>query len=149
MHYHAGLHYVCTFFCTGISCHQDKFIVCKHTCNKALLILLVVFLMIFLLSCPSVYGFLLTGSQTSFDSMSDCLWLKRSYQEYTKTHVFFNGLQGLSIGVMVFILYKRLFLLSPQNSLCMIYKHFEFWGHWKCPPKIPFIPMSLYTFVSS
>ncbi len=46
------------------------------------------------------------------------------------------------------------FLLSPKNSLCMIYKHFELWGHWECPHKSPFlvmpvISMSLYTFVSS
>ncbi len=77
--------------------------------------------------------------------------------EYTKTqtcikntHVGLYGLRGLSIGVMVFILYKlyvllpytyptpklsphrRLcaFLLSLQkNSLCVIYKRFELWGH--------------------
>ncbi len=44
----------------------------------------------------------------------------------------------------------------PQkNLLCVIYKHFELWGHWKCPHKSPspcntyVIPMSLYKFVSS
>ncbi len=43
----------------------------------------------------------------------------------------------------------------PKNSLCMIYKHFKLWGHWKCPHKSPspcntyVIPMSLYKFVSS
>ncbi len=93
----------------------------------------------------------------------------------THTHVGFYGLRGLSIGVMVFILYKLYVLLSytyptpklsphrrlcisifPQkNSLCMIYKHFKLWGHWKCPHKSPspcntyVIPMSLYKFVSS
>ncbi len=95
---------------------------------------------------------------------------------HTHTHVVFYGLRGLSIGVMVFILYKLYVLLpytyptpklSPhrrrwcisifpqKNSLCMIYKHFKLWGHWKCPHKSPspcntyVIPMSLYKFVSS
>ncbi len=67
----------------------------------------------------------------------------------THTHVVFYGLRGLSIGEMVFILYKLYVLLpytyptpklSPhrrrcisifpqKNSLCMIYKRFELWGH--------------------
>ncbi len=94
---------------------------------------------------------------------------------HTHTHVGFYGLQGLSIGVMVFILYKLYALLPytyptpklsshrrrcistfpPKNSLCMIYKRFKLWGHWKCPHKSPspcntyVIPMSLYKFVSS
>ncbi len=94
---------------------------------------------------------------------------------HTYTHVGFYGLRGLSIGVMVFILYKlyvllpytyptpklsphrrRAFLFSlKKNSLCMIYKRFKLWGHWKCPHKSPstcntyVIPMSLYKFVSS
>ncbi len=94
---------------------------------------------------------------------------------HTHTHVGFYGLWGLSIGVMVFILYKLYVLLPytyptpklsphrrrcistfpPKNLLCMIYKHFELWGHWKCPHKSPspcntyVIPMSLYKFVSS
>ncbi len=74
----------------------------------------------------------------------------------THTHVVFYGLQGLSISVSVFILYKLYVLLpytyptpkrSPhrrrcistfyKNSLCMIYKRFELWGHWKCPHKSP------------
>ncbi len=58
---------------------------------------------------------------------------------------------------MVFILYKLYVLLpytyptpklSPhrrrcisifpqKNSLCMIYKRFKLWGHWKCPHKSP------------
>ncbi len=94
---------------------------------------------------------------------------------HSHTHVGFYGLRGLSIGVMVFILYK-LFVLLPytyptpklsphrrrcistfpqKNSLCMIYKRFKLWGHWKCPHKSPspcntyVIPMSLYKFVSS
>ncbi len=93
----------------------------------------------------------------------------------THTHVGYYGLRGLSIGVMVFILYKLYVLLpytyptpklSPhrrrciyifpqKNSLCMIYKHFKLWGHWKCPHKSPspcnsyVIPMLLYKFVSS
>ncbi len=65
------------------------------------------------------------------------------------TRVGFYGLRGLSIGVKVFILYKLCVLLpytyptpklSPhrsrcistvptENSLCMIYKCFELWGH--------------------
>ncbi len=94
---------------------------------------------------------------------------------HTHTHVGFYGLRGLSIGVMVFILYKLYVLLpytyptpklSPhrrrcistfpqKNSLCMIYKRFKLWGHWKCPHKSPspcntyVIPISLYKFVSS
>ncbi len=93
----------------------------------------------------------------------------------THTHVVFYGLLGLSIGVMVFILYKLYVLLPytyptpklsphrrrcistfpPKYSLYMIYECFELWGHWKCPHKSPFpcntcvIPMSLYKFVSS
>ncbi len=94
---------------------------------------------------------------------------------HTHPHVGFYGLRGLSIGVMVFILYKLYVLLpytyptpklSPhrrrcisifpqKNSLCMIYKRFKLWGHWKCPHKSPspcntyVIPMLLYKFVSS
>ncbi len=94
---------------------------------------------------------------------------------HTHTHVGFYGLWGLSIGVMVFILYKLYVLLPytyptpklsphrrrcistfpPKNAHCMIYKHFKLWGHWKCPHKSPspcntyVIPMSLYKFVSS
>ncbi len=94
---------------------------------------------------------------------------------HTHTHVGFYGLRGLSIGVMVFILYKLYVLLpytyptpklSPhrrrcistfpqKNVLCMIYKRFKLWRHWKCPCKSPspcntyVIPMSLYKFVSS
>ncbi len=66
---------------------------------------------------------------------------------HTHTHVGFYGLRGLSIGVMVFILYKLYVLLPytyptpklsphrcistfpPKNLLCMIYTHFELWGH--------------------
>ncbi len=73
---------------------------------------------------------------------------------------------------MVFILYKLYVLLPytyptpklsphrrrcistfpPKISLCMIYKRFKLWGHWKCPHKSPspcntyVIPMSLYKF---
>ncbi len=94
---------------------------------------------------------------------------------HTHTHVVFYGLRGLSIGVMVFILYKLYVLLPytyptpklsphrrrcistfpPKNAHCMIYQHFKLWGHWKCPHKSPspcntyVIPMSLYKFVSS
>ncbi len=102
--------------------------------------------------------------------------LSRVYLDtHTHTHVGFYGLRGLSIGVMVFILYKLYVLLPytyptpklsphrrrcistfpPKNALCMIYKHFKLWGHWKCPHKSPspcntyVIPMSLYKFVSS
>ncbi len=93
---------------------------------------------------------------------------------HTHTHVVFYGLRGLSIGVMVFIMYKLYVLLpytyptpklSPhrrrcistfpqKNAHCMIYKHFKLRGHWKCPHKSPspcntyVIPMSLYKFVS-
>ncbi len=73
---------------------------------------------------------------------------------HAHTHVVFYGLRGLSIGVMVFIQYKLYVLLpytyptpklSPhrrrcisifpqKNSLCMIYKRFELWGHWMSYP---------------
>ncbi len=76
---------------------------------------------------------------------------------HTHTHVGFYGLRGLSIGVMVFILYKLYVLLPytyptpklsphrrrcistfpPKNAHCMIYKRFKLWGHWKCPHKSP------------
>ncbi len=75
--------------------------------------------------------------------------LEQWTQTHTHTHVGFYGLRGLSIGVMVFILYKLYVLLpytyptpklSPhrrrcisifpqKNSLCMIYKRFKLWGH--------------------
>ncbi len=29
------------------------------------------------------------------------------------------------------------FYFPPKNSLCMIYKRFKLWGHWKCPHKSP------------
>ncbi len=74
---------------------------------------------------------------------------------HTHTHVGFYGLRGLSIGIMVFILYKLYVLLPytyptpklsphrrrcistfpPKNAHCMIYKRFKLWGHWKCPHK--------------
>ncbi len=105
----------------------------------------------------------------------DCTHIHTCTHTHTHTHVGFYGLRGLSIGVMVFILYKLYVLLpytyptpklSPhrrrcisifpqKNSLCMIYKRFKLWGHWKCPHKSPspcntyVIPMSLYKFVSS
>ncbi len=51
---------------------------------------------------------------------------------------------------------RRCISIFPQkNSLCMIYKRFKLWGHWKCPHKSPspcktyVIPMSLYKCVSS
>ncbi len=73
----------------------------------------------------------------------------RHTHTHTHTHVGFYGLRGLSIGVMVFILYKLYVLLPytyptpklsphrrrcistspPKNSLCMIYKCFTLWGH--------------------
>ncbi len=85
---------------------------------------------------------------------------------HTHTHVGFYGLRGLSIGVMVFILYKLYVLLpytyptpklSPhrrrcisifpqKNSLCMIYKRFKLWGHWKCPHKSP-SPCNTYVII--
>ncbi len=72
-----------------------------------------------------------------------------SYHHRLYRHVGFYGLRGLSIGVMVFILYKLYVLLPytyptsklsphrrwcistfpPKNLLCMIYKHFKLWGH--------------------
>ncbi len=51
--------------------------------------------------------------------------------------------------------FHSLYLFPPKNVLCMIYKRFKLWGHWKCPHKSPspcntyVIPMSLYKFVSS
>ncbi len=72
------------------------------------------------------------------------------YYTHTHTHTLFFMVYGDSpLGVMVFILYKLYVLLPytyptpklsphrrrcistfpPKNSLCMIYKHFELWGH--------------------
>ncbi len=72
-----------------------------------------------------------------------------------RTHTCIYGLRGLSIGVMVFILYK-LYFLSPYNNptpkptpyrkllaifefhktpLCMFFKPFVLQGHRKCPHK--------------
>ncbi len=68
-------------------------------------------------------------------------------QSHTHTHVGFYGLQGLFIGVMVFILYKLYVLLPytyptpklsphrrrcistfpPKYAHCMIYKRFKLW----------------------
>ncbi len=99
----------------------------------------------------------------------------RTHTHTHTKHVVFYGLRGLSIGVMVFILYKLyvllpytyptpklsphrrrcIFIFPQKNLLRMIYKHFKLWGHWKCPHKSPspcntyVIPMSLYKFVSS
>ncbi len=114
-------------------------------------------------------------SKKEIDNIERCLSRGMHSCTHTHTHVGFYGLRGLSIGVMVFILYKLYVLLpytyptpklSPhrrrciyifpqKNSLCMIYKRFKLWGHWKCPHKSPspcntcVIPMSLYKFVSS
>ncbi len=115
--------------------------VCKHTCNKALLI--IVFLTIFMSSCPSVCGFLLTGSQTSFDSMSDdCLWYKKldvirntsKHKHVKNTHTLvFYGLRGLSIGVMVFILYKQYVLLPYTYPIPKLSPHRRL--HFYFPPQ--------------
>ncbi len=77
---------------------------------------------------------------------------------HTHRHVGFYGWRGLSIGVMVLyctncmcycpistLLHLNLaltgetvhFCFPPKNELCMIYKHIELWGHWKCPNKSP------------
>jgi len=95
---------------------------------------------------------------------------------HTHTHTcWFLWFTGTLHRRNVFILYKLYVLLPytyptpklsphrrrcistfPQNnSLCMIYKRFKLWGHWKCPHKSPspcntyVIPMLLYKFVSS
>ncbi len=110
-------------------------------------------------------GFIVTLSSVWFNCEFGDMSLKypvtANTHTHTHTHVGFYGLRGLSIGVMVFILYKLYvllpytFLLSPQKTNTMIYKHFKLWGHWKCPHKSPspcntyVIPMSLYKFVSS
>ncbi len=77
-----------------------------------------------------------------------------THHTHSHTHVGFYGLRGLSIGVMVFILYKLYYAiattpkLSPhrrrciyifpkKNSLCMIISGLKLWGHWKCPHKSP------------
>ncbi len=118
----------------------------------------------------------LPGQRTVIPAgQTTCLLTNTHTHTHTHTHIGFYGLRGLSIGVMVFILYKLYVLLpytyptpklSPhrrrcisifpqKNSLCIIYKRFKLWGHWKCPHKSPspcityVIPMSLYKFVSS
>ncbi len=35
------LHYVCTFFCTGSSCHQDKFLVCVNILGNTVKLFLI------------------------------------------------------------------------------------------------------------
>ncbi len=77
------------------------------------------------------------------------IYIHENTYTHTHTHVGFYGLRGLSIGVMVFILYKLYVLLPytyptpklsphrrrcistfpPKNLLCMIYKRFKLWGH--------------------
>ncbi len=68
---------------------------------------------------------------------------------HTHTHTVFYGLWGLSIGIMFLYCtncmcycptpklspHRRLCISTfpPKNSLCMIYKSFELWGHWKYP----------------
>ncbi len=103
-----------------------------------------------------------TGSWNSAEHHWDTAWqfiIKHTHTHthtphthtHTHTHTcWFLWLRGLSIGVMVFILYKLYVLLpytyptpklSPhrrrcisifpqKNSLCMIYKRFKLWGHW-------------------
>ncbi len=111
--------------------------------------------------------------QCSINKYTHCRNTLTHTHTHTHTHVGFYGLRGLSIGVMVVILYKLYVLLPytyptpklsphrrrcistfpPKNSLCMIYKCFELWGHWKCPHKSPspcntyVIPMSLYIYI--
>ncbi len=82
--------------------------------------------------------------------------ISQTHTHTTHTHVGFYGLRGLSIGVMFLYctncmcycptptLHLNLaltetvhFYFPPKNLLCMIYKHFELWGHWKCPHKSP------------
>ncbi len=85
----------------------------------------------------------------SFKVLSEHTHIVMCNNTHTHTHVVFYGLRGLSIGVMVFILYKLYVLLpytyptpklSPhrrrciyifpqKNSLSMIYKRFKLWGH--------------------
>ncbi len=113
---------------------------------------------------PAVNGFIKCLFSVQFPGY------KRTHT-HTHTHTLVFMVYRDSIGVMVFIQYKLYVLLpytyptpklSPHRrlctftfSLCMIYKRFELWGHWKCPHKSPslcntyVIPMSLYTFVSS
>ncbi len=87
-------------------------------------------------------------SLTSCSNTHKCA-CELGHKTHTHTHVGFYGLRGLSIGVMVFILYKLYVLLPytyttpklsphrrlcisifPQKfSLCMIYKRFKLWGH--------------------
>ncbi len=98
------------------------------------------------------------GGKHEDDGAEYSQWMLQVYMhEYTHahthtrthTHVGFYGLRGLSIGVMVFILYKLYVLLPytyptpklsphrrrcistfpPKNAHCMIYKHLKLWGH--------------------
>ncbi len=85
---------------------------------------------------------------THTHTLSLSLTTTHTHTHHTHHHVGFYGLRGLSIGVMVFILYKLYVLLPytyptpklsphrrrcisispPKNLLCMIYKRFELWG---------------------
>jgi len=89
-----------------------------------------------------------THARTHTRTLSHTLFHTHTHT-HTHTHVGFYGLWGLSIGGMVFILFKLYVLLpytyptpklSPhrrrcisifpqKNSLCMIYKRFKLWGH--------------------
>ncbi len=146
----------------------------QNTCNWTFFLGQVTHLHVF----PNLFDFLLWNTNTNTNTHTHTTHKTHTHTHthtQTHTHVGFYGLRGLSIGVMVFILYKLYVLLPytyptpklsphrrrcisafpPKNLLCMIYKHFELWGHWKCPHKSPspcntyVIPMSLYKFVSS
>ncbi len=123
-----------------------------YICTLFFIILLLLFLLS--VSCPVAVILLHCGASVTITIPRMCkhTWpIKLTH--FTHTHVGFYGLRGLSIGVMVFILYKLYVLLPytyPTPKRLMIYKHFELWGHWKCPHKSPspcnthVIPMSLY-----
>ncbi len=141
-----------------------------YICTLFLLLFFIILLLLFLLSvsCPVAVILLHCGASVTIPRMCKHTWpikliltlhthahtharthARTHTHTHTHTHVGFYGLRGLSIGVMVFILYKLYVLLPytyptpklsphrrrcistfpPKNLLCMIYKHFELWGH--------------------
>ncbi len=100
-------------------------------------------------SDPLIFIFLLLWNGVKLGKGFGTCYVNTHTHTHTHTHVVFYGLRGLSIGVMVFILYKLYVLLpytyptpklSPhrrwcitifpqKNSLCTIYKRFKLWGH--------------------
>ncbi len=78
-----------------------------------------------------------------------------THTQHTHTHTHTHHTHKL-YGLLAYTSQETVHSTSPPKKHTLYdYKHFELWGHWKCPNKSPsscnnyVIPMSLYTFVSS